>query len=599
MPMSLYFTLRGCCIGFFAAISAWTIAQADPAEPLSALTRMPVKEITVFKDGHAFVMHAGEMPVDKNGSVQLDYLPTPIMGAFWPYSSDKRAKLAAVTASQQRVKVARTALTLPELLISNPGAEVWITEVGENKTPYEAKIIGAPERSSDELAATNPPGAIESIPQRGNVILLETAQGVMVKPIDQIKSVTFKNRYQNKIEQEEMRNRLTMNLNWEGAPASKASVGMLYLQKGVRWIPSYKIDLDGQGNATIQLQATLLNEMTDLDNITVHLVIGVPNFMFKDSVDPMSLQQTIAQLSPYFQPGAQTAGAFSNAIMTQTARRNDFGGFGGGGGEVNADVGLPPTPEVTGGEKSEDLFVFTVQNVSLRKGQRMVIPVAEYRMAYRDLYTLSIPITPPREVWQNSSGNIQQDEIERMMRAPKVQHKIRLKNNSQQPFTTAPALLVQGARALGQGMMTYTAPSGEVDITITTAADIKVKREDIEPSRQPNAVEWQDSWYAKINMSGKITLTNYLKKPVELEINRYVIGIIGSASHNGKAQNINFMEEDASSAIADWGNPYRPWWYGWPYWWHHLNGVGRFTWNLKLEPGKEVELSYQWHYFWR
>lgn len=597
MPMSLNFTLRGCCIGFFVAISAWTFAQADPAEPLSALARMPVKEITVFKDGHAFVMHAGDMPVDKNGNVQLDYLPTPIMGAFWPYSSDKRAKLAAVTASQQRVKVARTALTLPELLISNPGAEVWITEVGENKTPYEAKIIGAPERSSDELAATNPPGASESIPQRGNVILLETAQGVMVKPIDQIKSVTFKNRYQNKIEQEEMRNRLTMNLNWEGAPASKASVGMLYLQKGVRWIPSYKIDLDGQGNATIRLQATLLNEMTDLDNVTVHLVIGVPNFMFKDSVDPMSLQQTIAQLSPYFQPGAQTAGAFSNAIMTQTARRNDFGGFGGGEGDANGV--LPPTPEVTGGEKSEDLFVFTVQNVSLRKGQRMVIPVAEYRMAYRDLYTLSIPITPPREVWQNSSGNIQQDEIERMMRAPKVQHKIRLKNSSQQPFTTAPALLVQGDRALGQGMMTYTAPSGEVDITITTAADIKVKREDIETSRQPNAVEWQNSWYAKINMSGKITLTNYLKKPVELEINRYVIGIIGSASHNGKAQNINFMEEDASSAIADWGNPNRPWWYGWPYWWHHLNGVGRFTWNLKLEPGKEVELSYQWHYFWR
>jgi hypothetical protein len=54
-------------------------AQADPA---ASLTRMPIKEVTVFKDGHAFVVHQGRVPVDAKGHVVLDRLPTPVLGTF-------------------------------------------------------------------------------------------------------------------------------------------------------------------------------------------------------------------------------------------------------------------------------------------------------------------------------------------------------------------------------------------------------------------------------------------------------------------------------------------------------------------------------------
>src|SRR5687768_12493957 len=104
------------------------ITFADPATPLTALARMPVKEITVFKDGHAFVQHAGKMPVDDPGNVVLDALPQPVLGTFWPYSSDKAAKLASVTASVRKVKLDRTALTLRELIEANVGAQATITE---------------------------------------------------------------------------------------------------------------------------------------------------------------------------------------------------------------------------------------------------------------------------------------------------------------------------------------------------------------------------------------------------------------------------------------------------------------------------------------
>src|SRR5262249_45564622 len=86
-----------------ALAAANPVYSADPATPLEALARMPVKEITVFKDGHAFVLHQGAMPVDATGNVVLDYLPQPVIGTFWPYSTTKNAKLTSVVAGRRKV----------------------------------------------------------------------------------------------------------------------------------------------------------------------------------------------------------------------------------------------------------------------------------------------------------------------------------------------------------------------------------------------------------------------------------------------------------------------------------------------------------------
>src|SRR5438876_9918757 len=136
----------GVCLGFLVAQS--TPAQ-ERAAPLSALAKMPVKEITIFKDGHAFVLHEGKMPTDASGNVLLDHLPTPVIGTFWPYSADKNAKLLGVTAARRRVLVDQTALVLRDLLECNIGAEVL---VNEGTGPYPATIVGLPVRSSEELS---------------------------------------------------------------------------------------------------------------------------------------------------------------------------------------------------------------------------------------------------------------------------------------------------------------------------------------------------------------------------------------------------------------------------------------------------------------
>ena len=75
------------------ALCLASIVRADAPTPFKSLAKMPVKEVTVFKDGHAFVLHEGKMPTDAAGNVVMDYLPAPVLGTFWPYSAEKSAKL--------------------------------------------------------------------------------------------------------------------------------------------------------------------------------------------------------------------------------------------------------------------------------------------------------------------------------------------------------------------------------------------------------------------------------------------------------------------------------------------------------------------------
>src|ERR1700752_2005766 len=146
---------------------------AGKAEPLNALGKMPVKEITVFKDGHAFVAREGAMPVDAASNVVMDDLPAPVLGTFWPYSSDSNARLTGTVASRRRVLVERTALTLRELVEANVGVEAIVTEDVTNR--YAATIVGFPVRSSEELENTSPPNSGEKHPEKGNIVLLKTA----------------------------------------------------------------------------------------------------------------------------------------------------------------------------------------------------------------------------------------------------------------------------------------------------------------------------------------------------------------------------------------------------------------------------------------
>jgi hypothetical protein len=536
----------------------------------------------------------------------MDYLPSPTLGTFFPYCRERNARLASVVAGMRRVSVSRTALTLKELIEGNPGVAVRIDEVTgqglqEKTLTYDATILGVPTRSSEELDETSPPNSGEQLPEKSNLALLKTATGTSVVSLDRIQSITFKDDFKSKLSSEEFRNLLNLKLKWDGPPRDSAEVGMVYLQRGLRWIPSYKVNLRQDGMAQVKLQATLVNELTDLDDVTCNLVIGVPNFTFGDSTDPMAVQNVAAQLSPHFTAANRTAMAFSNAIMSQAPMLQGAtnGTIGAQGADENTqDLTGGASAEVSGSQRNEDLFVFTTSHVSLKKGQRMVVPIAEYEMKYRDLYTLSLPFTPPSDV--RMYGSQPQREVARAFATPKVMHKIRLSNRSANPLTTAPVLILKDGKLVAQGMSTYTAPNSTCDVTLTSAVEVKVKKTEKETKRTPEAVRLNGDSYSRVDLEGDLELTNFADKPVEIEVKRFVLGKFAGTAQGGKAEMINVFEDvDLATEVSDYS--YSRWWgwYNWPSWWQSMNGMGRATWNVTLEPRKPVSLQYKWYYYWR
>jgi len=576
-----------CIIGLVAAPLLG--AQTNAGVPATALAEMPIKEITIFKDGHVFVLHEGKVPTDGRGNVVLDYLPRPVLGTFWAYSAEPKTKLSAVVSGRRIVFLDRTALTIRELIEGNIGAVVRIKEHNQNQT-YQATILRIPQRSTDELRQLSPPATEDKLPQRSEIVLLQTAEGTKAVRMDKIEQLTFVDDPETTFRQQEFRNVMTLKLDWnKRKPQDTANIGMTYVQKGIRWIPNYRIDIDGQGNAVVKLQATLINELADVENVTAHLVIGVPTFAFKDSVDPISLENTIARLSRHFQQDSRTAFSFDNSIRSQVAmwgadeqRERPAGSI---------DLG----PEVTGSLKNEDLYVFTVEHVTLKKGQRTVIPITEFKLKYKDVYTLDLPFGPPPEI-RHRFNNEQQAKLAKFLGAPKIMHKIRIENDSEYPLTTAPAMILENGRIIAQGMIKYTAVGAKTDLDLTIAVDIRSEKQDKEIGFEPDAEKWEGHRYGRRDLQGTVTLTNRRTDKVYIEVKRSVLGHIDEADEDGTIHHLDRME--GGWMITD-GTPFWWNWHNWPYWWYHYNSVGQVTWKFELEPGKTKELTYNYHYFWR
>ena len=102
--------------------------------------------------------------------------------------------------------------------------------------------------------------------------------------------------------------------------------------------------------------------------------------------------------------------------------------------------------------------------------------------------------------------------------------------------------------------------------------------------------------FTRVNLKGRLGLANYRREPIRLEVSRYLLGVIDSVSGDGHSTNGNVF--DSGLMLEAIGSA--TWWmrFSWPWWWASLNGLGRASWEVTLEPGRTVDLEYAWHYFW-
>jgi len=561
-----------------------------------------ITDITVFKDGHALIMARSKVKLD-DGTVRTRDVPAPLLGTFWAFVTDKNARVEHVRAGFVKTSKDRACLTFDEMLEANVGRNVKITEKPD--VQHSGKLLGLLEhedRKDVRASRTEPAGydmrgryirsrtvtasQEQETKQKASFVMLSTGKGVKLIKRENIKNLEIEGDKPATTHTEAGKAReISMYITSGAKPAvGDYELGVVYMQKGVRWIPNYRVELLAGGKARISLQGTIINELADFENANLRLVVGVPSFIMKEQLSPLALREIGINLSSYFQPprrgrrGSQY-GYLSNAMMSQRA------------GPSRAPAAPPAGAAAFPGQgRQEDLFLYHKPGVSMKKGERMVVQLFEETVSYKDIYTWDVPPVPPRQTWRYVNRD-QQLQMLRALTGAKAVHQARLENKSKFPWTTGPATIYRDGTPLAQQLLTYTSVNNSVDLPITIATDLHTSKEDAEAKRERNH-NFGGRNYGKVLMNGKLTVKSFKDEDVHIIVKRRLFGTATKASTDGKIKLLNVMEE------ASWSNAY-PWYSSWPSWWYNVNTMSEIVWEFELEKGKSVTLECGWQYYYR
>lgn len=599
------------CLALLSFVPLATAAESNPAE-----LDMKMQRVIVFKDGYSLIIKRATATTNKDGEVFTDDVPdAAVLGSFWAVPDEGRlvSMLAGWKSTKDSEEKAMPCTQTIEILLANKGKQAKVEL--HDKTLYNGVIhevlvdktetaLGPAQLDFLELtsaatpkprpglskvsrilpASTLPPTEHTLTAVAGANFVLRTEEGDVLLPVAQVRSVLTKE-MKTTLAKTLTTSKRTKRLSFKFAGAEKKqALTIMYFRPGIRWIPTYRVSLNGKKEgekekqtANVSLQAELLNEAEDLEDVPVDIVVGVPNFRFKGTPSPLVLEATmrnaLAEAAPDIM-GNQSQ--LSNAMYSQRAgefRRNQAQAQPAEGAVVN----LPG--ELTAGG-AQDLFVYNLPKISLGKSERMAVPIFSAEVPYKDIYTWDVHLTKQDNAAAPSGSDHPSPLV---LSKNEVWHQIVLTNNTNLPWTTGAAMIMQGNQPLSQELLTYTAPKDEVRVPVTVSVDTRGTLSEKEVGRELKSLQWEGYNYARIEKEIKLDLCN--NKPIEIdaEITLRVGGKVGKVTHDGEVILGGFN-------AADWvqyqGHP-------------AVNNSSQVTWKAHLKPGDKLEPTVLYHFFTR
>lgn len=505
------------------AAQGMIFAQDDKADAGKGKFDGKVATVSVFKNGYGFFRVEGTADV-AGGRTEVATPPAAALGTWWFYTRAEGAVIDSVVAGQRETTKPRAALSLDELIAANAGKTATVTT---EKATYTGAIV---DTFSTRTAFPTPEERARSAYGGGAPmgLLLRTDDGnvTYVRPGD-VQSVTIAGGASD-FTPKEKEGYVTLSL--AGAKDGPVPVGYQFLQKGIRWIPSYRVEVVDDKTAALTLQGEVVNDIHDLDKATLQLVVGVPNFMTGELLSPISYITEAPRLSVFFQPPGQgRRDDFSNAMMSQAAGPYSYGGV----RVVDSQSPAPGTPvpsdfttgQGVGSQAAADLFYYTKDNVTLKSGERASLNLLAATVPYVHIHKW----TATGQV----QGRDRNDDRNSPPPGPAVEtvdHYLRLTNSTAVPFTSGPALLFEKGAILAQDLMYYTPAGGDADVKITTATDVKAGQSGEEISRNRGALQvYSGPAYDLVKANVVLTVKNFKKEPVKMLVAKELDGVVEEA----------------------------------------------------------------------
>jgi hypothetical protein len=262
---------------------------------------LQTERVVVFKDGYALLVKQAKAAADARGVMFTEEVPdSAVLGTFWAWS-DRGPALRSMRAEWREQEVEReergACLDPAAILQANPGKRVSVELEKVTLTgtvlPLPAAEPSAPAPQPSSRSAVFEPVSAFGAPLMGQVVALAVPErGTVVlagKDILRVSGAELSLECKRKVRVKERHKRLSFDFGAEAAGKSLA-VRIVYFTPGLRWVPTYRFETKKGGQGTLALQAELVNELEDIRGAPFDLVVGVPNFRFRDMASPLSLE---------------------------------------------------------------------------------------------------------------------------------------------------------------------------------------------------------------------------------------------------------------------------------------------------------------------
>lgn len=544
-------------VGAFTPTPPPTVAAITrPADP--GTLALTTERVIVFKDGYGLFVKSATAIADAEGKVHTENVPNAaVLGTFWALS-DQRAIKSTVAGWHETVRPKTeegSCLTTLELLRANAGKQVTLgLSTEKDLTGRLLEVLEAPAPRAKIQPGAEGTYEVDLAPRGGELVAIDVAEkGRLVMPVATVRTVTGKElttHCRRPGETATRTKRLTFDFGREAAGKSM-TLKIFYFTPGVRWIPTYRVVTGTGSKAELELQAEILNEEEDFANAALDLVVGVGNFKFKSTVSPMSLEQTLRSALTQAMPHLMNQNfALGNASFNSRAgERYDYG-------TPNTETSVMSLASELGAETRQDMFVYPVKSLGLKKGARALVPLWRNKVPQRHLYTVDLG-TYARTA---SDGNPLK------LAENKVWHQLELTDDTDVPWTTGAALLMQGAFPLGQDILGYTSPGGRTTIPMTIALNLRALQSERELERTANAQYVDGRQYALVKKKGTVEVSNLQKERSTIRVTLSTAGKVEKASHAGR---ITVDVQD------------------------RVNNQSSVSWEITLGAGESASLSYE------
>ena len=480
------------------------------------------KSISIFKNGSAFFLKSGNIKTVDGSYKMTENIPSALFGTLWIHSPNGELKHISSYTDKVEKKQEKQAKSFEDILTLNIGKKIKLF-IGKDET-----LEGIVEEidTSKDMSFIYP----------NSVVTFRTNDKWLSIRTSEIRRIEFLEKPNQVLEYKTKEDKNIVKVDFNTKKTEQA-LDLMYLENGLSWSPNYLIELIDDNSANLTLRSEVVNNAENINNSDINFVVGIPNFRFATKLS--SLVDFIKSFVPSLDPN-RTAN-FSNVQSL---------GYG-----IEEELDFQPDFIASNdvGSSQEDLYFYTLKNISLKKGGRGHYQIFKTKVDIEHIYECNLERNSTSKNYYQKNYLFQADNTN------KIFHSIKLNNETSYPWTTGAAMVVKGtesAKPISQDQLNYTPINGNSFVKLTQAPDVKVKHAEKEIERVDRAMKNpvdQKYYLDLVTVEGQVKIKSYKAKKIDLNIRRTIIGqLLKSSTDWLKSDRVNRSGSQNATTDVCW-----------------------------------------------